>query len=74
MLRALDLRRFGIPKIINPESVEIVDLKGVKKDKNGDMQYIVRLVLGNTEIEIDFKDEASYRHEMTGITNVQVKF
>ena len=73
MQRALDLRRFGISKIINPESVDIVDLSAVKPDKKGMVQYVVTLSIGNKDIVIDFKDEANFRHEMTGIVNVQVK-
>ena len=67
----MDLKEFGIKKIIDGEAIEIVDYSGVDEEKE---KFVLTFEMHSGEkINVKFSDKSSMQHVLDGIANSQIK-
>ena len=64
----IDLRKYGVKKIINSNSVQSIDLSDIEAG-----QYIVTLNVGGEKIKVDFQTKENAQNEITLLTNGMIK-
>ena len=71
MNRPMDLKEYGIKKIIDGEAIALVDYSGVDEEKG---KFVLTFEMHSGEkITVKFSDKSSMQHVLDGIANSQIK-